>query len=137
MPRIIDNLNLSLQPILEEALLNSSALDACVGYFNLRGWNSLVSAVDQLPESANRPPVRLLIGMRQETPDRELKEQLSIAKRQEIMDQATAKKLQELAAADLRQQLTWGIPTLAAEKTLRDLRRQLFEGITCPISLVH
>ena len=128
MPRIIDNLNLKLQPILEESLLHSVALDACVGYFNLRGWSSLVDAVDQLPESGDRPPVRLLIGMRQETPEHELREQLRIAKRQEIMDQATAKRLQELAATDLRNQLSWGVPSAAVEKTLRDLRRQLIEG---------
>lgn len=128
MPRIIDNLHLKLQPILEESLLHSVALDACVGYFNLRGWSSLVEAVDQLPDSGDRPPVRLLIGMRQETPEHELRDQLRIAKRQEIMDQATAKRLQELAAADLRNQLSWGVPSAAAEKTLRDLRRQLLEG---------
>jgi len=128
VPRIIDNLHLKLQPILEESLLHSVALDACVGYFNLRGWSSLVEAVDQLPDSGDRPPVRLLIGMRQETPEHELRDQLRIAKRQEIMDQATAKRLQELAAADLRNQLSWGVPSAAAEKTLRDLRRQLLEG---------
>ncbi len=128
MPRIIDNLHLKLQPILEESLLHSVALDACVGYFNLRGWSSLVEAVDQLPDSGDRPPVRLLIGMRQETPEHELRDQLRIAKRQEIMDQATAKRLQELAAADLRNQLSWGVPSAAAEKTLRNLRRQLLEG---------
>ncbi len=128
MPRIIDNLHLKLQPILEESLLHSVALDACVGYFNLRGWSSLVEAVDRLPDSGDRPPVRLLIGMRQETPEHELRDQLRIAKRQEIMDQATAKRLQELAAADLRNQLSWGVPSAAAEKTLRDLRRQLLEG---------
>ena len=128
MPRIIDNLNLKLQPILEETLLASVALDASVGYFNLRGWSALVDAVDQLPVSDERTPVRLLIGMRQDTPEQELREQLRIAKRQEIMDQATAKRLQELAAADLRNQLSWGIPSAAAEKTLRDLRRQLIEG---------
>jgi SNF2 family DNA or RNA helicase len=66
--------------------------------------------------------------MRQETPEHELRDQLRIAKRQEIMDQATAKRLQELAAADLRNQLSWGVPSAAAEKTLRDLRRQLLEG---------
>lgn len=128
MPRIIDNINLKLHPVLEQSLLHSVALDACVGYFNLRGWSSLVEAVDKLPESGDRPPVRLIIGMRQETPEHELRDQLRIAKRQETMDQATAKRLQELAAADLRNQLSWGVPTAAAEKTLRDLRRQLLEG---------
>lgn len=128
MPRIIDNLNLKLHPILEETLLRAVALDACVGYFNLRGWGQLVDAVDRLPEPRERASVRLLIGMRQETPEHELREQLRIAKRQEIMDIATAKRLQELAASDLRNQLTWGIPSASAERALRDLRRQLSNG---------
>jgi SNF2 family DNA or RNA helicase len=66
--------------------------------------------------------------MRQETPEHELREHLRIAKRQELMDQATAKRLQELAAKNLREQLSWGVPSAAVEKTLRDLRRQLIEG---------
>jgi superfamily II DNA or RNA helicase len=128
VPRIIDNLTLKLQPVLEETLLHSAALDACVGYFNLRGWASLVDAIDQLPTVPNRPPVRLIIGMRQVDPEHELRDQLRLAKRQEVMDQATAKRLQELAAADLRSQLSWGVPTATAESTLRNLRRQLMGG---------
>jgi SNF2 family DNA or RNA helicase len=128
MPRIIDNLNLNLQPILVETILHSASLDASVGYFNLRGWSSLLDAVDQLPGAPERPAVRLLIGMRQDTPEQELHNQLRIAKRQDVMDQATAKRLQELAAADLRDQLSWGVPSAADERTLRELRRQLIEG---------
>ena len=128
MPRIIDNLNLKLQPILVETISNSASLDASVGYFNLRGWNSLLDAVDQLPIDPNRPAVRLLIGMRQDTPEQELHNQLRIAKRQDVMDQATAKRLQEVAAVDFRNQLSWGIPSSFDERTLRELRRQLIEG---------
>jgi len=124
-------MQLKLQPILEESLLHSVSFDACVGYFNLRGWSSLVDAVEQLPLSDERPPVRLIIGMRQGTPENELRDQLRIAKRQEVMDQATARRLQELAAADLRSQLSWGVPTDVAEKTLRSLRRQLVERRVC------
>jgi superfamily II DNA or RNA helicase/HKD family nuclease len=128
MPRIIDNLNLKLQPVLVETILHSASLDASVGYFNLRGWSSLVDAVDQLPNIPERPAVRLLIGMRQDTPEQELHNQLRIAKRQDVMDQATARRLQELAAADLRDQLSWGVPSATDERTLRELRRQLIEG---------
>jgi superfamily II DNA or RNA helicase len=131
MPRIIDNLNLKLQPILVETIQNSAALDASVGYFNLRGWKSLLDAVDQLPSSSERPPVRLLIGMHQVTPEQELHSQLRIAKRQEVMDQATARRLQELAAADFRKQLSWGIPSFSDERTLRGLRQQLIDGKVC------
>ena len=128
MPRIIDNLNLKLQPILEETLNHSVALDACVGYFNLRGWSSLIDAVDSLPGVTGRSPVRLIIGMRQETPENELRDQLRIAKRQDVIDQATAIRLRELAALELRHQLSWGVPSAFVENTLRELRRQLSEG---------
>ena len=131
MPRIIDNLNLKLQPILVETIQNSAALDASVGYFNLRGWKALLDAVDQLPSISERPPVRLLIGMHQVTPEQELHIQLRIAKRQEVMDQATARRLQELAAADFRRQLSWGIPSSSDERTLRGLRQQLIDGKVC------
>jgi hypothetical protein len=117
MPRIIDNLNLKLQPVLVETILHSASLDASVGYFNLRGWSSLVDAVDQLPNIPERPAVRLLIGMRQDTPEQELHNQLRIAKRQDVMDQATARRLQELAAADLRDQLSCGVPSATDEST--------------------
>ncbi len=128
MPRIIDNLNLKLQTILNETIISSTSLDASVGYFNLRGWSSLLDAVDMLPMNSDRPSVRLLIGMRQDTPEQELHNQLRIAKRQDVMDQATARRLQELAAVDLRKQLSWGIPSSSDERTLRELRRQMIEG---------
>ena len=127
MPRIIDNIDLKLKPVLQEALADAVNLDASVGYFNMRGWSVLSDAVDALPGTGDRPPVRLLIGMRQQTPGDELREDLRILRREEVMDNATAARLREKAAADLRGQLCWGIPTEAQKASLLALRRQLVE----------
>ena len=128
VPQIIDNIALKMQPVLQTALRTSVVFDASVGYFNLRGWSALLDAVDNLPGRSGRPTARLLIGMRQQTTQDELKEELRIVKRQDVMDNATAAKLKELAAADLRAQLCWGIPTAAQQQTLLGLKRQLESG---------
>ena len=132
MPRILDNIDEHLLPTLNETLADSKCLDACVGYFNLRGWDALCDEVDGLDGTNDRPPVRLLIGM-QDRPDSRLRQELSIirkaAKRDELrMDNATADSLRREAASQLREQLTWGIPTDRDERTLRTLRQQLSDG---------
>lgn len=127
MPRILDNISLHLQPTLKETLQHSVCLDACVGYFNLRGWDAVSDDVDGLAGSVHRPPVRVLIGM-QDRPDSQLREDLRIVRRADTMDNATAARLRLLAASELREQLTWGIPQAKDERTLRTLRRQLAGG---------
>lgn len=128
MPRIFDNIDLHLRPTLSETMQHSVRLDACVGYFNLRGWDALAKEADQLVGADGHPPVRVLIGM-QDRPDSRLRDALRIVRRAETMDNQTAARLRQLAAAELRDQLTWGIPTARDEETLRTLRRQLADGI--------
>lgn len=128
MPRIIDNITLELRPTLAETLAHSVSLDACVGYFNLRGWSALCNEADALQGSAGRSPVRLLIGM-QDRPHSRLREELRIVRRDQPMDNQTAARLREIAAGELREQLTLGVPSAADESTLRTLRRQLADRV--------
>lgn len=48
MPTIFDSIDIKLADGLRNALTGSTRLDACVGYFNLRGWNQLAESVEQL-----------------------------------------------------------------------------------------
>ena len=63
MTEIFDNIVEKLSPALASSMVESSRLDCSVGYFNIRGWSTLASAVDQMTESGGNPKVRLLIGM--------------------------------------------------------------------------
>ena len=124
MPRIFDNLSAStkLAPALQETLSVSNRADFCVGYFNLRGWGDLAPYVDNWnPEDG---PCRLLIGM-QRLPNEELREALALRDGPPSMDNATAHRLRVQLAEQLRQQLTFGLPTNADEAALHRLTEQL------------
>lgn len=127
MPRIFDNIKEHLDGALLKSLSSSYRLDTSVGYFNLRGWERVASAVDGMPRIGPDAKVRLLIGMA-DRPDSELRRRLRIARREERIDLSQAAQLKMLALQELRQQLTLGIPTNSAEATLRQLRRQLAAG---------
>lgn len=129
MPRIFDNIELSLAPGLKEALGESgTSLDVCVGYFNLRGWGFLAGDVDDLPQDGGRPAVRLLVGM-QGQPSDELREAITIGSgASAVMDMQTAARVRNEVIQGFRDQLTWGYPTRVDERAIRILRRQLLEG---------
>ena len=57
MPRIFDNLSDDTRLIraLRDVLDGANRLDACVGYFNLRGWGALV-ACPQTPTCLRSKP---------------------------------------------------------------------------------
>lgn len=124
MPRIFDNLsaNTRLAPALQETLAISDRADFCVGYFNLRGWGHLAPYVDRW--KPGNGPCRVLIGM-QRLPNEELREALALRDGPPSMDNATAHRLRVQMAEQLRQQLTFGLPTNSDEAALHHLAEQL------------
>ena len=109
MPRIFDNIDKQLLPTLRETLEVSDRADFCVGYFNLRGWKQIDSFVERWSGGAGNC-CRLLIGMHK-TPDEELRKALSLAHRDEGIDNQTAIRLKKTLAEEFRAQLTIGVPT--------------------------
>ncbi len=67
MPDIFDNINAHLLPALRTVLATAHRLDVAVGYFNLRGWDSLAPAVASF-SGADAGCCRLIVGM-QRPPD--------------------------------------------------------------------
>lgn len=72
MPRIFDNISNKLLSTLRATLASASHADFCVGYFNLRGWQTLDDMVVGWDPNAGQV-CRVLIGM-QRPPHDEVKE---------------------------------------------------------------
>ena len=119
MPRIFDNISQSLLPALRDTLQVADRADFCVGYFNLRGWKAIDGHVDQWSGGPGHC-CRLLVGM-QRLPQDELREALSIIKRDGGIDNPTALRLKKRLAEEFRHQLTLGMPTNDDEAGLRRL----------------
>jgi SNF2 family DNA or RNA helicase len=128
MPRIFDNIQSDLLPAITELLPESSRFDACVGYFNLRGWRALSTQIDEWAESErDYPHVRILVGM-QGRPEEDVRTMFGRLTEAEKVDNATADRLRTEVAKELREQLSFGIPSQSDEVSLRALSRQLREG---------
>lgn len=126
MPRVFDNIDQTLLPALKQTLAVSERADFCVGYFNLRGWKSLDSIVDQWSGNDGEC-CRLLVGM-QALPQEELEEAFSVGHNDEGIDNQTAIQKKRDLAIQFRQQLMLGAPSNEDEAGLRRLSRQLREG---------
>src|SRR6202158_2573208 len=123
MPRIFDNISLSLLPALSDTLKISERADFCVGYFNLRGWKQIDHLIDVWP-GGDGACCRVIVGM-QKLPQDELREGFSLIAGPDGLDQQAALRLKKTAAQEFRAQLTIGAPNDADEAGLRRLSRQL------------
>lgn len=126
MPRIFDNIALSLLPALSDTLKISERADFCVGYFNLRGWKQIDHLIDAWP-GGEGSCCRVIVGM-QKLPQEELREGFSLTSGPDGMDQQAALRLKRAAAQEFRAQLTIGAPNNADEGGLRRLSAQLKAG---------
>jgi len=126
MPRIFDNIDENLLTALRATMQVSKRSDFCVGYLNLRGWQS----IDDLIEDWN-PNVgqvcRVLVGM-QRPPHEEIRELYRQNENGSLVDNAAAIRLKIQFAAHLREQIVMGIPTGKDEAGLRRLAKQLRAG---------
>ncbi len=123
MPRIFDNIDLQLLPILRDTLKISYRADFCVGYFNLRGWRKLDDLIEQYV-GAETSCCRLLVGM-QSLPSDEVHTAFTLAAGEGRLDNSTIIRLKKKIAMEFRQQLIIGAPTNDDEAGLRRLSRQL------------
>lgn len=122
MPRIFDNIDLSLLPTLRSTLQLSNRADFCVGYFNLRGWQTLDDLIEHY--SGGESCCRLLIGMPC-LPKDEVYAAFSLGSGDGRIDNSSIVRSKKQMAAQFRQQLTIGAPTNRDEAGLRRLSSQL------------
>lgn len=133
MSRIIDNEDLQLLDVLKEHLPHSRQLDACVGYFNLRGWQGLRSELQSMQKHSDSDTsperVRLLVGMALSGSD-QTKSELSILGSDDSHDMVLSKAAMQARAAvrEFAQQLTWGAPSERDQIGIRELLEDLKSG---------
>jgi len=117
MPRIFDNIEDKLLPVLQETIALSDRADFCVGYFNLRGWKALDSYIEKWSGGPGQC-CRLLVGM-QRVPQEEVHALLGLMKNGEQIDQAMALRLKKDLVEKFKEQITVGAPTNEDETGLR------------------
>lgn len=122
MPRILDNIDQSLLPSLQNTIQSAYRADFCVGYFNLRGWRHIAQAFDNWDGGIGKC-CRVLVGM-QRAPQDEIRAAFRVTPDNDI-DNQTVLRLKKQLAEDFRKQLTIGTPTNADEAGLRHLAEQL------------
>lgn len=126
MARIFDNIDQNLLTALRDTLLVSKRSDFCVGYLNLRGWQSIDDLVQNWDPAAGQI-CRVLVGM-QRPPHEEIRALYRATSDDGLIDNATAVRVKSQFASHLREQITMGIPSGKDEAGLRRFAMQLRAG---------
>ena len=126
MPRIFDNIDLSLISAIRETLPLSYRSDFCVGYFNLRGWQKIDDLIEHYI-GGEKTCCRLLVGM-QSLPSDIMRQVFTLIPRSGSIDNSTILRSKKRMAAEFRQQLMMGVPTNQDEAALRRLSKQIKSG---------
>ncbi len=124
MPRIFDNLRLTLVDGLRAVLPEAQACSFCVGYLNLRGWGRIADLIERLPGGQEAGACRLLVGMHR-PPEQEMKALAGLQRGTQPVDGPTLARFKRRITESFKEQLEFGIPTNDAEHILRELARQL------------
>jgi superfamily II DNA or RNA helicase len=131
MTRLFDNIDLPLAPHLRSTLNEFERMDVAVGYFNLRGWREFSEQVAAKGIREDEKPVaRILIGMpaptEQEFTLQELNRQIEGTEgKPDQVDFQKATARQAALVAQLREQLSRGLPNATDRRTLGELRDQI------------
>lgn len=126
MARIFDNIDEKLLHTLRATMQVSKRADFCVGYLNLRGWQAIDDLVEPwAPEHGQQ--CRVLVGMQRPHRD-DIRELYGLEADTKAIGNARAVELKSKFAAELREQITIGIPSGADEHGMRRFARQLRAG---------
>ena len=123
MPTIYDNKAKIMLDDLSETLNDSYKADFCVGYFNLRGWDTLADKVDFF-QGGEGNQARVIVGMNV-SPDDELRAALRLKPEPEMMDNLTMARYRKSLLDSFRRQLMFGFPTKGDKSALLQLKSQL------------
>ncbi len=126
MPRIFDNIELNLIDGLSQLLKESWSADFCVGYFHLRGWGRLADLIDRF-KGTEDSCCRILVGM-QRPPEAQMRELQRAIRQETYLDGPTVARLRREAVESFKEQIEFGVPSVSAEKTLRQLAHQVRDG---------
>lgn len=100
--------------------------DFCVGYFNLRGWDTLSELVEPWL-GGSCAQARVLVGM-QRLPAEDVRRLNPFLKRDEDIDAETARKFKQTLAIEFRKQLEQGRSNKKDQSELLRLASQLESG---------
>ncbi len=134
MAKIIDNNEVLLTDELQQSLPLSSRLDACVGYFNLRGWGELYESLHQMEAHelarGDMPRVRLLVGMAL-AGEEQVRQNYDIVRARNGEDEPNIQKkilVEKRTLEGFARQLMWGVPDFKSKQSLQGLLEDLKNG---------